>query len=187
VRWEVPAGDATLEHSHPNNLNIALTDYNGAVTTPDGKTAAMHFTAGSASWRSAGIHVVKNLGTQPMRGIIVEPKAPASSRPPGSADPVVVDPQHQTVEFENAAIRVIRERQSGSFPMHGHPDNVQILLTDLNASLTTTDGVTQVVTGKAGEVRWRAATAHVGKTIGDTPFEQIVIEMKAASRAATSR
>jgi hypothetical protein len=187
VRWVVPVGDKTLEHSHPNNLNIALTDYNGAATTPDGKTTEVHFKAGSVSWRDAGTHVVKNLGTEPMRGIIVELKAPASSRPAGSADPVDVDAQHQTVVFENAQIRVIRERQSGSFPMHGHPDNVQVLLTDLNASLTTSDGVTQVVTGKAGEVRWRTATAHVGKTLGDTPFEQLVIEMKAASRAATQQ
>jgi hypothetical protein len=159
--------------SYPNNLSIVLTDYNGKVTTPDGKTNEVHFKAGSATWREAGTHVVENIGKEPMVGIIVEPKKPASARPAGSADPVVVDPKHQKVEFENEQIRVIRERQTGSFPKHGHPDNVQVLLTDLNVSLTTADGKTQTVTGKAGEVRWRAATQHGGKILGDKPLEQI--------------
>jgi quercetin dioxygenase-like cupin family protein len=109
VRWEIAPGDKTLNHSHPNNLNINLTDYNGRVTAPDGKTSDIHAKAGSVGWREAGVHVVENIGDQPMEGIIVEPKKPASARPPGSADPVVVDPSHQKVEFENEQIRVIRE------------------------------------------------------------------------------
>ncbi len=83
VRWVVPAGDKTLKHSHPNNLNINLTDYNGRVTMPEGKTSEVHAKAGSVSWRQAGIHVVENIGSQPMEGIIVEPKKPASARPAG--------------------------------------------------------------------------------------------------------
>ena len=178
LRWVIPAGDKTLNHSHPNNLNISLTDYNGKVTTPDGKTNEAHFQAGSAAWRKGGTHLVENIGKEPMEGILVEPKKPASARPAGSQDPVVVDPKHQKVEFENQQIRVIRERQLGSFPMHGHPDNVQVLLTDMNATLTTADGKTQAVTGKAGEVRWRPATQHSGKILGDKPVEQILVEMK---------
>ncbi len=83
VRWVIPAGDKTLKHSHPTSLNINLTDYNGRVTTPDGKTFDVHDKAGSASWRQAGIHAVENIGRQPMEGIIVEPKKPASARPTG--------------------------------------------------------------------------------------------------------
>jgi len=178
VRWAVPVGDRTLNHSHPNNVNISLTDYNGKVTTPDGRINEVHFRAGSAAWRGAGTHLVENIGKEPMEGILVEPKRPASARPAESQDPVVVDPKQQKVEFENEQIRVIRERQSGSFPMHGHPDNVQVLLTDVNATLTTADGKTQAVTGKAGEVHWRPATQHVGKILGDKPVEQILVEMK---------
>jgi hypothetical protein len=98
---------------------------------------------------------------------------------------VALDPHHQNVEFENAQIRVIRERQSGMFPMHGHPDNVQILLTDMNTSLTTGEGATQTITGKSGEVRWRSATQHLGSNLADSPFEQIVVEMKGVPGAAT--
>jgi quercetin dioxygenase-like cupin family protein len=180
VRWVIPASDKTLRHSHPTNLNINLTDYNGRVTTPDGKTSDVHAKARSVSWRQAGIHVVENIGNQPMEGIIVEPKKPASARPAGSADPVIVDPNHQKVEFENEQIRVIREHyQPGEkIVAHGHPDNVQVLLTDMKIELTPTDGKTAAITGKAGEVRWRPATQHSGRNL-DKPFEQILVEMKA--------
>lgn len=187
LRWTIPVGDKTLTHSHPHNVNLDLSDYNGKVSSPDGRTSNVHVKAGSVSWREAGSHAVENIGKEPMQGIIVEPKDPASARPAGSQDPVVVDPQHQKVEFENDQIRVIRERQSGGFPMHGHPDNVQILLTDLNVVLTSTDGTTQPVTAKAGEVRWRTAAQHAGRVVGDKPFEQIVIEMKAASGGPAGR
>ena len=78
VHWIVPVGDKTLNHSHPDSVNINLTDYNGKVTTPDG-TFEVHAKAGTASWRPALIHVVENVGRQPMEGIIVEPK----TRPAG--------------------------------------------------------------------------------------------------------
>ncbi len=183
VHWVIPVGDKTLNHSHPNSLNINLTDYNGRVTPPEGKIFEVHDKAGSASWRPALIHVVENLGSRPMEGIIVEPKKPASARPAGSGDPVVIDPEHQTVAFENEQIRVIREsRLGGKTPMHGHPDNVQVMLTDARWNVTTADGRTALVIGKAGEVRWRLATQHIAEALGDNPIEQIVVEMKGASK-----
>ncbi len=179
VRWVVSPNDNTLRHSHPNSVNINLTDYNGRVMLPDGTTFDVHAKAGSLSWRQAGIHVVANIGLQPMEGFIVEPKQPASARPAGSADPILVDAKHHKVEFENEQIRVLREQyQPGEqIVMHGHPDNVQVLLTEMNAELTGPDGKTAAVVGQAGEVCWRRATQHAGRIL-DTPVEQIVIEMK---------
>lgn len=187
VRWVVPAGDKTLNHSHPNSVNINLTDYNGRVNTPDGKTADVHDKAGSLKWRLAGTHAVENIGSQRMEGLIVEPKKPSSVRPEGSADPATADPQHQKVEFENELIRVIRESYAPreSFVMHGHPDNVQVLLTGVSAEITDPDGETATMTGKAGEVRWRPVTQHSGRIL-DKPVEQIVVEMKGTPRPGKS-
>ena len=182
VRWVVAAGDTTLYHSHPNNLNICLTDYNGKVTGPDAKIFKVQAKAGSLGWRPSGNHAVANLGNHRMVGILVEPKQPASLRPKGSPDPVLIDPEHHTVEFENEHIRVLRERRgAGNFPMHGHPDSVQVLLTELNATVTTADGNTHTIAGKAGDVRWRSATQHRGVVLGEKPVEQIVVEMKGKS------
>lgn len=179
VRWVAGAGDTTLNHSHPNNLNICLTEYYGKVTLPDGRISKVRAEAGSVTWRQAGCHAVENVTSHPMEGILVEPKEPASTRPVGSPDPVAVDPKHHKVEFENEQIRVIREhREPGNLPMHGHPDNVQVLLTDWNGTLTTDDGKTQTVSGRAGQVRWRTATQHKGVVVGMEPVEQILVEMK---------
>jgi len=179
VRWRVAAGDTTLNHSHPNNLNICLTDYNGKVTEPNAKVSKVQAKAGAVTWRQAGSHAVENLTNQPMEGILVEPKQPASTRPAGSPDPVAVDPEHHKIEFENEQIRVLREhRQPGELSLHGHPDNVQVLLTDLKVTVTTADGKTQTIAGQAGDVRWRPATQHKGVVLGEKPVEQILVEMK---------
>ena len=179
VRWFVAAGDGTLSHSHPNNLNICLTDYKGRVTIPNAKVTEVQANAGSVSWRQAGTHAVENLSGRPMEGILVEPKQPASTRPSGSPDPVAVDPAHHRIEFENEQIRVLRERREpGSLPLHGHPDCVQVLLTDFAVTITTGNGRSETITGKAGDVRWRLATQHQGTVLGDKPVEQILVEMK---------
>lgn len=178
VRWIVAVGDKTLNHSHPDNLNIALTEYNGKVTQSDG-ISEVHAEAGSVTWRQAGIHAVENMGNQPMEGIIVEPRQPSSRRPAGAPDPVSADPKHHKVEFENERIRVLREhREPGKLYLHGHPDNVQVLLTDSNMILTTPDGKTESLIGKAGDVHWRPAAQHEGVVRSDKPVEQILVEMK---------
>ncbi len=74
VRWVVAPGDKTAKHSHPANLIILLTDYDARATTADGQSTEVHFKAGEAMWREAGIHVVENISQHPMEGIIVEPK-----------------------------------------------------------------------------------------------------------------
>ena len=180
VRWTIAPGEKTLNHSHPNSLIVALTDYDGRVTSPGVAASEVHWKAGTAVWREAGIHIVENIGKEPMIGLIIEPRRPGSVRPSGSPDPIVVDARHQTVEFENEQIRVIHEWQAplGSFPMHGHPDNVQVLLTDMNANLSSGAGKPEIVTGKAGDVRWRTASQHKGKNLAIMPIEQLIVEMK---------
>lgn len=176
VRWAAAPSDKTLNHTHPDSVNINLTDYNGRVTMPDG-TFEVHDIAGSLRWRPKLMHLVENIGRTPMEGIIIEPKKPASVRPAGSADPAIVDPVHQKVEFENEQIRVIRERYKPGEKifLHGHPDNLQVLLTDMKVELTA-NGKTGEVTGKAGEVHWRPAGQHSGHALDS--LEQIVVEMK---------
>ena len=187
VRWMIPPGDKTAKHSHPDNLNVLLADSNAKVTTPDGKTSELHAKAGSAAWRSPTTHVVENIGDKPMEGILVEPKHPSSALPAGASDVVAADPKHSKVEFENDQIRVIRYHYDPGekSPKHGHPDNVQILLTDSTATVTV-DGKATPNSGKAGEVRWRKAGEHSVQNTGDKPFEGILVEMKGAPATTSS-
>ena len=97
-------------------------------------------------------------------------------------DSVKADAAHHKVEFENDQVRVVRYHYDpgDKSPMHGHPDNVQVLLTDSKANVTTPDGKTAPISGKAGEARWRQAGQHVVENTGDKAFEGILVEMKGA-------
>jgi quercetin dioxygenase-like cupin family protein len=185
VSYMIAPGDKTANHSHPNNVNISLADVNAKVTTPDGKTSELHGKAGSAAWRGPTTHVVENTGDKPIVGILVEPKKPASALPAGAQDVVAADPKHTKVEFENDQVRVLRYRYEPGekSPMHGHPDNVQIMLTDVLADVTTSDGASAPISGKAGETHWRPAGQHKVQNIGPKAFEGLLIEMKGAPGA----
>lgn len=104
--------------------------------------------------------------------------APAVS---ANGDPVFVDPQHYKVEFENEAVRVLRIRYEPGEKsvMHGHPDAVAIFLTDIRVAMTMPDGTTQMVTGKAGEVKETPASVHLPHNTGTQPMELILVELKA--------
>jgi len=182
VRYLIPAGDKTANHSHPNNVNIFLTDANAKITTPDGKTTEIHGKAGAAAWRGPATHVVENTGDRPLQGILVEPKKPSSALPAGAPDVVAADPKHSKLEFENDQARVVRYRYDpgDKSARHGHPDNVQVFLTDSKANITTPDGKTAPTSGKAGETRWRQAGQHEVQNTGDKAFEGILVEMKGA-------
>lgn len=182
VRYVIAPGDKTANHSHPNNVNIFLSDVNAKVTTPDGKTAELHAKAGSAAWRGPVTHLVENAGDKPIKGILVEPKKPASALPAGAQDVVAADPKHTKLEFENEQVRVVRYHYEPGekSPMHGHPDNVQIMLTDAMANFTTADGKTAPGSGKAGEARWRQAGQHAVQNTGAKAFEGLLVEMKGA-------
>lgn len=189
VRYKIAPGDKTARHSHPNNVNIPLTDVNAKITTPDGKTTEVHGKAGAVAWRAATTHVVENTGDKPIEGILVEPKKPSSAMPAGAVDETKADPKHAKVEFENDQVRVVRyhyEPGEKSAAMHGHPDNVQVFLTDSTANVTTADGKTAPTSGKAGETRWRQATQHSVQNTGDKAFEGILVEMKGAAGAKTT-
>ena len=187
VRYRIAPGDKTANHSHPNNVNIPLTDVNAKITTLDGKTTEVHGKAGAVAWRGATTHVVENTGDKPIEGILVEPKQPSSALPAGAVDEATADPKHAKMEFENDQVRVVRYHYEPGekSAMHGHPDNVQVFLTDSKANVTTPDGKTAPTSGKAGEARWRQATQHSVQNTGDKAFEGILVEMKGAPGTKT--
>ncbi len=180
VRWVIPPGEKTAKHSHPANVNVLLTDGDLRLTTADGKSTEVHPKAGAAAWRGPTTHVAENIGKKPVEGILVEPKAPASALPAGSKDEAAANPANAKVEFENELVRVVRYHYAPGekAAMHGHPDNVLILLADFKADSTTPDGKTVHGEGKAGEVRWRPALVHSLLNTGNTPVEGILVEMK---------
>src|SRR5215469_1645291 len=76
--------------------------------------------------------------------------------PPSSEvlDPLVADPHHYHLEFQNSWVRVIRERmgprENAAWHRHPQPGAVIVLLTDQHLRRTFQDGTTRVIQRNAG-------------------------------------
>jgi quercetin dioxygenase-like cupin family protein len=103
-------------------------------------------------------------------------------------DPVTVDAKHYKVEFENDQVRVLRVNYGPKEKsvMHRHPAGVAIFVTDAHSKFTFSDGKTEERHSKAGEVMWTPAGSHLPESLGDKPFEVIVVELKGGKAAAKS-
>jgi quercetin dioxygenase-like cupin family protein len=84
------------------------------------------------------------------------------------------------VEFENESVRVLRIHYGPGEKsvMHDHPASVAIYLTDVETSMTTPDGKTTPMKGKAGSVASTPAGAHLPENTGKNALELILVELK---------
>ncbi len=99
-------------------------------------------------------------------------------------DPLVADPKHWRLEFDNERVRVSRAkvgpREVERMHQHSLPA-VVINLTDQDIQRTLPDGTTRKVHINAG-VRWVEPNAHQVKNLADKPFELIRIDLKPSAR-----
>ncbi len=84
------------------------------------------------------------------------------------------------VLFENDQVRVLQfvYQPGDKSPMHSHPDNVAIALTDSHVRVLAPDGKVTEASGKAGTAKFRPAFQHSVENIGDKPYEGIIVELK---------
>ena len=98
-------------------------------------------------------------------------------------DPLVVDPQHYQLEFENQYVRIIRCKipPRDRVKMHHHPvGSVVVLITDQNLKQTEADGRVGEAHRKAGVAFWADPVTHMGENISDKPYEYVRIDINAA-------
>lgn len=75
IRVKMPAGQKIPLHEHVlNRVVVYLTDQNGSMTTPDGKTDIAKHSVGEASWGGPTKHTEQNLKNTPFEAIVVELK-----------------------------------------------------------------------------------------------------------------
>jgi quercetin dioxygenase-like cupin family protein len=103
-----------------------------------------------------------------------------------SAQQLPAPEKQATVVFENDQVRILRfvYQPGDKAEVHSHPDNVAIPLTDSHLRVTSVDGKTTEVNGKAHDVRYRPAFKHAVENIGDKPYEGIIVELKCKSPEA---
>ncbi len=95
-------------------------------------------------------------------------------------DATKADPKHYRVEFENDKVRVLRITYGlgEKSVMHGLPDAVAVLLTDMKGKFSFPDGKSEEMAGKAGQALWTPTTKHLPENTGDKPYEVILVELK---------
>jgi len=95
-------------------------------------------------------------------------------------DPLDVDPGRYKVLFENDRVRGLefRDQPGEKVGMHGHPDRLIYSFGPWKRRFWYPDGRSEVVEGKAGEVKWSSALEHAGENVGTTETHNLFIEFK---------
>lgn len=100
-------------------------------------------------------------------------------------DPVVTNPDHYKVVFENERVRVLeyRDQPGDRTTPHEHPDSVMYTLSSFRRRLYAADGAERDVEIPASMTGWLPAQRHAGHNIGDTPTHVIFVELKESGGA----
>jgi hypothetical protein len=95
------------------------------------------------------------------------------------SDPVVTNPQHYRVIFENDRVRVLeyRDEPGDSTTPHEHPDSVMYTLSAFRRRPVAGE-VAREVDLPAGLSTWLPAQRHSGQNIGETPTHVLFVELK---------
>jgi beta-alanine degradation protein BauB len=94
-------------------------------------------------------------------------------------DPVLSNPNHYKVIFENERVRVLeyRDKPGDKTTPHRHPDSVMYTLSSFKRKLYV-NGDEKAVEKQPGEASWLNAQEHVGENTGTTDTHVIFIELK---------
>ncbi len=163
VEWSASKADVSAS----GDLGYSMGDYE--LTSAAGDVTVGEYVTIWRKQEDGQWKVVVDIGSES------EPPQPA----PLQADPVGVDPDHYTVEFENDQVRVLRITYGPGekSTMHEHRDGVVVFLTDAKTKFTLADGEREEA-GQAGQVNWAEGEQHLPENIGDAPMEVILIELK---------
>jgi quercetin dioxygenase-like cupin family protein len=96
-----------------------------------------------------------------------------------SLDPVVTNPKHYKVVFENDHVRVLdyTDQPGDKTTLHEHPDSVMYTLSSFRRRLYSGDTQRDLEVN-AGMTSWLPAQQHSGHNIGETPTHVLFVELK---------
>lgn len=139
--------------------------------------------AGEVKWSPAdGMHSPEVISNDAFNIIEIELKKSGTGKGiPGRLDPLMTDPKHYKLEFENAQVRVLRVKieAHGATPMHQHSRNrTTVFLTDQEFRIKDANGKVEKMKHKAGDAVWGTPTTHTEENLSDHPFEVVMIEIK---------
>lgn len=100
-------------------------------------------------------------------------------------DPVVTNPTHYRVVFENTRVRVLEylDEPGDSTIPHRHPDSVMVTLSSFRRRLSSPAGEREVEL-EEGTPMWLPAQQHHATNIGDTATHVLFVELKEPAPSA---
>jgi beta-alanine degradation protein BauB len=103
-------------------------------------------------------------------------------------DPVMTDPDHYRVLWENHRVRVLeyRDAPGDATHLHSHPDSVMVTLSSFERVITASDREVPVQLD-AGQARWLDAQTHSGRNVGKTETRAVFVELKELRTRAAPR
>ena len=80
LRIQYGPGEKSPMHSHPDGVQVFLTDVHAKFTYPDGKSEELTGKAGEAKWHPAFAHQPESLSDKPFELILVEMKGKSAAK-----------------------------------------------------------------------------------------------------------
>jgi quercetin dioxygenase-like cupin family protein len=104
-------------------------------------------------------------------------------------DAIQTDGDKYKVILENACVRVLdyQDAAGEKTHQHTHPAFVLYALSPFKRTLTLPDGKVLKREFKAGDVMWSEAQTHIGENIGETPTHVVIVELKQAGAACSTK
>lgn len=180
LRVHLAPGERVARRPCPPSAVVYLTDVRERVTGDDGKAREVIRKAGETAYLEASSRSEENLSDRPMDAVVIELKPARIRSAPVKLDPVVLDPKHHIVDFENDRVRILRTilEPHVPSPVHEHPSYVVVYLTELHTTMKLADGRVVDNPRRPGEIAWRDRLEHQTENIGDHTAMEIQVELK---------
>ena len=183
MRHRYPAGAASEMHTHPDRVNVFLTDLDVHVTTGEGEEFEATRQAGTAVWSEAASHALR--AKSDFEVVVVELRGEnGASIPISPQDATRVAAQHHEVEFENEWVRIVRVKLLAGMRTQSHVHSlpaVTVVLSDTQIRVVVDDGQTRDGDRNEGGVRWMDPSGrHTVENVGNSDLLAIRVEIKQA-------
>jgi len=179
LKIEVPAGEKSPMHSHPDAMLIVLSGGKARFTMPDGKTQDSELVKETAAYTPASTHAPANVGTTAVEAVLVEFKTAA----PGTATLPTSRPGIQsTLLAESPRAVAIKATAGADFAeaagtTHVY-DQVVIALGAANLTLAV-DGKPAVTSWKRGDAQFIGrGVKHESKNSGGKPVDMVIVAIR---------
>jgi quercetin dioxygenase-like cupin family protein len=179
LKVNVPAGQKSPMHSHPDAILVPLSSGKARFTLPDGKTEDRELVKETASYTPAATHSPANVGTTTVDAILVEFK----TKDAGTATLPAARPGIQSNVLAESPRAVAMKANAGpdfaeaAGTTHEY-DQVVIALGDAAMSLTV-DGKPAVTKWARGDVQFIGrGVKHESKNTGGKPIDFVIVAIK---------